>query len=57
MNPYEENLRRLTFLKAHLRKEIDTTRDMQKKEVLRKRYERISNDLEVQLKNLNIEMN
>lgn len=57
MNQYEENLRRLTFIKAYLRKEIDTTWNMQKKEELRKKHEKVSKELEEQLKRLKIEAN
>ena len=46
VNPFEENLRRLRVIKSITRKEIDTTNDLKKKEVLRKRYERISQELE-----------
>ena len=37
---------RLRVIKSITRKEIDTTNDLKKKEVLRKRYERISQELE-----------
>ena len=36
VNPREEQLRRLTVVKAIVRKEIDTTNDLRKKEVYRK---------------------
>ena len=35
INPQEAELRRLTNIKALVRKEIDTTNDIRKKEVLR----------------------
>lgn len=54
MNQEEENLRRLTFVKSYLRKEIDDTWDMKKKEELRKKHEKVSKELEVHLKNMNI---
>lgn len=57
MNQYEENLRRLTFIKAYLRKEIDDTWDMKKKEDLRKKYEKASEELDECLKYMNIEAN
>ena len=50
MNPYEEELRRLTTVKAMVRKEIDNTRDMQKKEIYRKKYEEINHKLNQHLK-------
>ena len=49
-NPYEAELYRLTRNKARLRVLIDTTRDMKKKEVYRKRYEKTSEQLENHLK-------
>lgn len=55
INPYEEELRKLTFLKAYIRKEIDTTMDMKKKEDLRQKYEDISYRLDIHLKNIKIE--
>lgn len=57
MNPYESELRRLTVIKALVRKEINTTKNLKKKEVYRKKYEQISSELEEHLKYLNIEMN
>lgn len=56
MNMYERELKRLTFLNGYLRKEIDSTKDMKKKEVLRKRHERVNERLEEHLKQINIEM-
>ena len=56
MNRYEMELKRLTFLNGYLRKEIDSTKDMKKKEVLRKRHERVNERLEEHLKQINIEM-
>lgn len=57
INPYEEELRRLTFVKAMLRRLIDTTRDMKKKEQYRKKHEDISQKLDKHLKLIKIEMN
>lgn len=57
LNPYEEELRRLTMVKAMVRREIDTTRDMKKKERYRKKHEQISQQLNEHLKHLRIEMN
>lgn len=56
MNMYEMELKRLTFLNGYLRKEIDSTNNMKKKEVLRKRHERVNERLEEHLKQINIEM-
>ena len=53
-NPYEAELYRLTHNQARLRVLIDTTRDMKKKEIYRKRYERTSEQLENHLKWLKI---
>ena len=57
MNPYEEELRRLTMVKAMVRKEINSTNDIRKKEVYRKKYEKISRELDGHLRYLKIEMN
>ena len=46
VNPLEEQLRRLTMVKAIVRKEIDTTNDLRKKEIYRKKYERLDSELE-----------
>lgn len=54
INPLEEELRRLTTIKCLVRKEIDTTKDMKKKEMYRKRYERISDDLDRLLNQIKI---
>lgn len=42
INPREEELRRLTTIISLTRKEIDTTNDLRKKEVYRKKYEELS---------------
>ena len=55
VNPQEEQLRRLTVVKAMVRKEIDTTNDKKKKEVYRKKHEQISKDLNDLLRNMKIE--
>lgn len=54
INPYEEELRRLTVVKALVRKEIDSTNDMSKKEVLRKKHEKLSMELEEHLKQIKL---
>ena len=45
INPLEEELRRLTTVKSLVRKEIDNTKDMRKKEMYRKRYDKIDKEL------------
>lgn len=42
INPREEELRRLTTILSLTRKEIDTTNDIRKKEIYRKKYEELS---------------
>ena len=54
-NPREEELRRLTMVKAMVRKEIDTTRDKKKKEVYRKKNEKMDKQLSGLLKQMKIE--
>ena len=54
INPQEAELRRLTNIKALVRKEIDTTNDIRKKEVLRKKHEGISKDLDTLLKDMKL---
>ncbi len=54
VNPQEEQLRRLTMVKAMVRKEIDTTKDKKKKEVYRKKYEQIDKNLNDLLRNMKI---
>ena len=54
-NPQEEELRRLTFVKAMVRKEIDTTKDMKKKEVYRKKHEQIDKKLNILLKDMRLD--
>ncbi len=56
MNPFEENLRRLRVIQAVTRKEIDTTNDLSKKEVYRKKHEKITKELEESLKSIKIEL-
>lgn len=53
-NHYEAELHRLTFIKARLRVLIDTTNDIKKKEVYRKRYEKTSKQLNEHLKWINV---
>lgn len=55
VNPREEQLRRLTVVKAIVRKEIDTTNDLRKKEVYRKKHERLSKEVNDLLKQMKIE--
>ena len=55
VNPQEEELRRLTFVKALVRKEIDTTKDMKKKEVYRKKHEQIDRKLNTLLKDMRLD--
>ena len=55
VNPQEEQLRRLTVVKAIVRKEIDTTNDLRKKEVYRKKHERLSKEVNDLLKQMKIE--
>ena len=45
VNPLDEKLRSLTTVKAMVRKEIDTTKSLDKKEVYRKRYEEINKEI------------
>lgn len=54
INPIEEELRRLTVVQRLVRKEIDTTRDMKKKEVYRKKHEKISRELNCLLNQLKL---
>lgn len=56
INPKEENLRRLTTIKALVRKEIDSTNDMKKKEIYRKKHEKISQELNEVLKSINLDI-
>ena len=56
MNPFEENLRRLRVIQAITRKEIDTTRDLKKREVYRKRHEKISQELADALKSIKLDL-
>jgi len=56
MNPREEELRRLTTILSLTRKEIDTTKDMRKKEVYRKKHEQLNNRLEVLLSEMKLEI-
>ena len=56
VNPQEENLRRLTVIKALTRKNIDTTNDLKKKEAYRKKYEKIDKELNDLLKELKLEV-
>lgn len=53
-NPREEELRRLTMVKAMVRREIDTTRDKKKKEVYRKKNEQMSKQVDNLLKEMKI---
>lgn len=55
VNPREEQLRRLTVVKAIVRKEIDTTNDLRKKEVYRKKHEQLSKEVNDLLKQMKIE--
>ena len=55
INPQEEELRRLTFVKAMVRKEIDTTKDMKKKETYRKKHEQLDKKLTTLLKDMKID--
>ena len=55
VNPQEEELRRLTMLKAMTRREIKTTKDLSKKEVYRKRHEKISRELDDLLRYMKIQ--
>lgn len=54
INPQEEQLRRLTVVKAMVRREIDTTKDKKKKEVYRKKEEKMNKELDKLLKNMKI---
>lgn len=56
VSPLEESLRRLTVIKAITRKNIDTTKDMKKKEIYRKRYERIDKELNEVLKVMKLDL-
>lgn len=54
INPREEELRRLTTIISLTRKEIDTTNDLRKKEVFRKKYEELYNRREILLSEMKI---
>ena len=53
-NPYEAELYRLTRNKARLRVLIDSTRNIKKREIYRKKHEETSRQLEEHLKWINI---
>lgn len=55
INPQEENLRRLRVIQSLVRKEIDTTKDLRKKEMYRKKHEKISKELEETLKSMKLD--
>lgn len=54
ISPQEEELRRLTMVRAMVRREIDTTKDKKKKEVYRKKNEKMGKELDKLLKNMKI---
>lgn len=56
ISPQEETLRRLTMIKALTRKNIDTTRDLKKREMYRKKYEKISKDLNDLLRRMKMDV-
>lgn len=56
ISPQEETLRRLTMMKALTRKNIDNTRDLKKREMYRKKYEKISKDLNDLLRKMKMDV-
>lgn len=54
VNLEEAELHRLTVVKALVRREIEGTNDMVKKEVLRKKEEDLNRKLQAQLKSMNL---
>lgn len=56
VSPQEETLRRLTVIKALTRKNIDTTKDLKKKEQYRQKYEKIDVELNSLLRLMRMEV-